>query len=570
MAQRTPTPDPDSFPGLHADTRAERAADATRVSDSAKRLAVALRKADSLANVRAVVWDHMARLWPSTEFFFTLFDRANHRFLMLLPDGSLVPKPASTFALDHFFTNPGSTHAYAEQLHTEPDLLGSLQDHSTPSGLTLHSLAVPLNRSGFLEAAIGIFSLKVFEWDNETVATLRELGLTMLQAIETSRRSETVARLPAPTSPRDVAEWERLHELLYFHDVLGRILVARLQPAEVVIAACRELGPFFNDYHFKIAVHYPESHIFVIHTPDAEPMRIPCDDAIEGYFLYRRDEDILAIEDSSLWTAPPPLNLGRYDSAEEFPSRLFAAGRVQANLVAVLGLESRKAVEWEAREVELLREAASGFGLAFYHAMLSDNLAYSCREANRQHEQARAEADRWRRRAEQLEAAAEIARSIAPRESVSALLDDLLRELGKRWPEARVSLQRHDEREGAFELHPPDPGESPQTRPVQSCIQNLFLNNVPVSHILCDSPQEIVYYRDLDPRFVSECEDSGYRSFCTAPILVEGRVWGTLTLQQRQPVGPPTADLLAMIAQQIAGPITATEFLQEAIRTDQA
>jgi len=83
---------------------------------------------------------------------------------------------------------------------------------------------------------------------------------------------------------------------------------------------------------------------------------------------------------------------------------------------------------------------------------------------------------------------------------------------------------------------------------VSNCIQKLFLNNVPVNHIFCDTLQEIEIYRTLDPRLVNECEQEGFRSFCSAPVYAGDRLWATITIQAHEAgMGGEHADLLTEV-----------------------
>lgn len=367
--------------------------------------------------------------------------------------------------------------------------------------------------------------------------------------------TQRVASLPEPQMSA-VA----LRERVDIHEVLGRVACAMLQPCNVVTAACRDLAPFFANFRFTIAVYFPETQLFVIHTPGAEPKHIVCDETIEGYFLHHTDEDVLAIEDQELWTPPPPLNLTRWAQEANYRGGLFAASRIHNNLVGVVGLQSASPFAWDAREVEMLRAAATGFGLAYYHAVLSDNLIYSCREASQRLQESQQDARDWRHRAEQLQTAADIARNVGVCHSVADLLAQLTRVLGERWPNCRVTIQRYLRERDVFEVSPVSKRGGEITRPVRSSVQKLFLNNVPVTYIVCDSPQEIATYGDLDPQFVAECEAEGFASFCSAPIFVGERLWGTVTLQARESGACSRyADLLAEICRVLVLPVQVAE-----------
>jgi len=351
-----------------------------------------------------------------------------------------------------------------------------------------------------------------------------------------------------------------LDEHVRIHEVLGRIACAMLPPGNVVTAACADLPPFFVNLHFTIAVYFPETHLFVIHTPGRDPRHVGHEESLEGYFLHHPDEDLLAIVDHHLWTVPPPLNLARRAEEAEFRSSLLVASRIHNNLIGVVGLQSEQVFVWDAREVEMLRAAAMGFGLAYYHAVLSDNLIYSCREASQRLADAQREARDWRYRAEQINTAAEIARTVGIRPSTNDLLVELLRILGERWPDYRITSQRYIRESDTFQIYPVAQWGGTLTRPAQSCVQKLFLNNVPVTHITCESPQEIATYGDLDPQFVRECESERFGSFCSAPIYLKDRLWGTITLQAHETgICSVHAELLTEIGRALALPIQTTE-----------
>ena len=351
-----------------------------------------------------------------------------------------------------------------------------------------------------------------------------------------------------------------LRERLDIHEAVMRIASAMLQPREVVPTFSADLTPFFSKFEFSIAVHYPESRLFVVHPPGRELMRLTCDETIEGYFLHRKDEEVLAIEDYGLWAAPPPLNLARWAEKWATHAGLFAAARIHGNLVGVIGLQSKSPFAWDTREVEMLRIAAGGFGLAYYHAILCDNLIYSSREAHQRLEEAERQIATWQRRAEHLQAAADTARALRMCQSVTDLVKQVTRLLTGLWPGCRISLQRHIRDKNAFEVLAVPVVRGEIVRPAKSCVQNLFLNNVPVTHIFCESPQEIAFYRDLDPQFVAECEQSNYHSFCTVPVYVDDRLWGTLTVQAHEPGACSRyADLLAEIGRAVAMPIHLAE-----------
>jgi hypothetical protein len=351
-----------------------------------------------------------------------------------------------------------------------------------------------------------------------------------------------------------------LRERLDIHETVMRIASAMLQPREVVPTFSAELTPFFPNFQFTVAVHYPESRLFVVHAPGRELMRVSCDETIEGYFLHRKDEEVLAIEDYGLWAAPPPLNLARW--AEKWATRagLFAAARIHGNLVGVAGLQSGAPFGWDTREVEMLRAAAGGFGLAYYHAILCDNLIYSSREAHQRLEEMEREVATWRCRAQYIQTAADTAHALRMCRNVTDLVNHLTRLLTERWPGCRITFQRHIREKNAFEFLAVPVVRGEIIRPVKTCVQNLFLNNVPVTHIFCESPKEIAFYRDLDPQFVSECEQGDFRSFCTVPVHVDGCLWGTITVQAHEPGAcSRLTDLLTEIGRAVAMPIQLAE-----------
>jgi hypothetical protein len=526
-------------------------------------LTQALRRSRSLAELRALLRQRMREIWPGHEVFFAIYENARNRFLVLAPNGALLPKSGESFGLSQFLTVPDRRHAYTEQIQSDPDLLGDLGAQATAEGLMIRSLAVPIRREGFLRAAVGIFAPRTFEWSDSDAVELAELGRLFLETYDLSRRLEAMPyklKTPPPMAPTELAaDWQRLRELVDFHDTLLRIHFAMLQPSEVLFAACRDMAPFFAGFHVSLSVYYPESRLFVTHSPTGEPTRVPGDEAVDGYFLHYRDEDVLAIEDYGLWTPSAPLSPVVRIRHRQFAAGLFAAGRMHGSLVAVAGLQSLKPVQWDGREIELVRDAARGLALVYYTAMLCDNLTYSCREAHRQLEEARAQVRHWQRRTEHVEKAAEIARSLGQFRTVEEQIAELNRRLGEMWADCRVSVRRYMREQNAFESH--RAAEPPQSaRPARYCIESLFLNTVPVSHIVCDSPQEISYYQELDPELVAECSLEGLRSFCAIPIFVGHYLWGTVTLKRREPGGcTPYVELLTEIGKAVAIPIGIVE-----------
>jgi len=368
---------------------------------------------------------------------------------------------------------------------------------------------------------------------------------------------------PYGCSPAGEAEEQgiALRERLHIYEVLNEIACSMLQPSEVVAGACRELGLLFPNFHFSIAVYFPETRLFVVHAQGEETKHVPCEEIIAGYFLQQKDETTLAIEDCEFWVAPPPLNPARGIIKGGFHSGLFAASRIRSNLIGVLSLQRKTPFVWDAREVEMLQTAAAGFGLAYYHAVLCDNLMYSCRTASQQLAEVQEEAIQWQQRAVRLEVAAEVARAVGSCRTTSELLGELRRSLGQRWPQCRIVVQRYIREKDAFEIGPIGTQAEATVRTAQNCLQKLFLNRVPVMQILCNSPQEIAGYRDLDPQLVSECEKEGFRSLCSAPIYqCDGSLWGTLSLLSREPsVCELYADQLAEIGRALVLPIRATE-----------
>jgi len=527
-------------------------------------LARSASRSENLAELRQFFCRFMRNLWPEADFFFVLLDRAGRRFLALLEDGRLVPKPAASFALEDFLTSPGRAHTYTEQINNDPELLGRFSDLAVPDGITIHSLAVPIRRKGFLRGAVGIFSNKPFGWDKKDVGRLAEIGRIFLDVFESLNPNETLdtpLEAGEGASPEIVLRTEahELRERLEIHEALFRIIAGFHPPLDVPAIVCRKLAPFFTAYNFTIAVHFPESRLFVIHSPEGEPRRVACSGTLEGYFLYRSGEDVLAIEDFRLWSPPPPLRISRDDETKPYKSGLFAAGRIHGNLVAVAGLRSTTPVAWEAREVETLRDVALGLAIAYYQATVADDLTYTSREAHRRLQEAREEGRELRRRVEDLQIAFDIASKLADSRSLAELLDRLRQILADRWPDAKITFQRYIREKNAFSTIRIAAAE-PSIRPARFCVQNLFLNNVPVSHIVCDSPQEIAYYRNLDPELVKECEEEGFGSFCTAPIFIGGRLWGTITIQTRKPsVCSPHAELISLIGRAVALPILAAE-----------
>lgn len=540
-------------------------------SPAAKRLAQELGKAANLGEARVILRRRIKSLWPAIELYFATVDPVRPRFLMLRPDGTRVPKPSRHFALDDFLTTPGRSHVYAERVVRDLEVLGELAANATHDGLLTYSLAVPVYRGELLRAAIVIFADKAFDWSEEDIERLAEFGGIFLHTCDVAVRAGTqrIKRAEAPPTAdetpmvEDPAVWR---DLLAIHSAAGRVITALLQPLDVVEASCHELAPFFEGFHFTIAVHYPESRLLVIHALGHEPKRVPCDETIEGYFLYRTDEDVLAIEEYSFWSAPEPLCL---DDAQEndYQSGLFAVARIQGTLVGVIGLRAREPVKWQAREIELLRTAARGFGVAYYHAMVCDNLTYSCREAHRKIEGLRREAESWQRRMRHIQAATNIARSLPACDQIPDLLERLLRVLAEQWPDRRLTVQRYVPEANGFETFPAAGQAGEAVRPARHCIQNLFLNSIPVTHIVCDSPQEIASYADVDPDLVSECTNEGFRSFCTVPIFAHSRLWGAISMQSQDAGGCGLqAELLSQIGHAVTRPIEMVEQHARALR----
>jgi len=536
------------------------------VAESAemRTLAQALRQAASLAEVRGILREQARAFWPAHEIFVSVFDGRRNRFLFLLPDGSFAPKPGSSFGLNHFLTVPDRRHTFVEQVQADPQLLAELAAAAPPGGLLVRSLAVPIRQNAFLRGAIGIFGREAPDWQDADVERLNHLGRIFLETYELARRLDAQPqqlKTPPPIDTGALAkDWRRLRELLDFHETLQRIHFALLQPSEVLFAACRDLASFFEGFHFTIAVYFPESRLFVVHTPNEEPTRLASNETIEGYFLYRREEDVLAIEDYTIWSPPPPLGAAVRARCRPFHGGLLAAGRMHGSLVTVAGLQSTRPVAWDTREVELLRGVARGLGLVYYHAMLCDNLTYSCREAHRQLEETRNQARAWQRRVENTEHAAEVARALGRQGAEVEQVAELIRRLQQMWPDCRVSIQRYRHEQNGFESHPLPPAAAPVVRPARFCLESLFLNSIPVSHVICDSPQEIGYYQDLDPQLVEECSREGYRSFCTVPVFTGERLWGTITIRRREPGGcAPYVELLAEIGRAVTIPLAATE-----------
>jgi GAF domain-containing protein len=531
------------------------------VSGHAHELARDLRNATDFSTLRKTFHRHLSGLWPGREFFFALFDSRRNRFQFLLEDGTLAPKAGSNFALDHFLTNPGRRQTYAERLHKDLDLLGVFRDRSASSELTIHSLAVPIHRNGFLHGAVGMFADAVFSWSEEDVDRLKEFGQSFLQA------SDALQRFSSPESVADTKtspsgeEWKQMRERVRARQTMHQILLAQLPPGEVVVATCRELAALFPKCSLTIAVHFPENRIFAVHSPEADPVRMEADEAIEGYFLHHPDEDILAIEDYEIWTPPEPLHLKRRTRGG-FRSGLFAAARMHGTLVGVLGLQSTKGVLWDAREIEMLHEAAPAFGLAFHQALIIDNLTFASHQAHQEIEEARAQARQWQARSEHLETAEQIVRTLHPGRTVRELASTLIDSLREHWPEAHPTLQRYHSEPNAFEVLSERRDATTELQPARYSVQNLFLNNLPVAHVLCDTPREIEYYRDLDPRLVEDCERQGFRSFCSAPIFIGDRLWGAVTLQSPVPIGPGTAETLTCVARAIAFPLAAAELCE--------
>ena len=391
---------------------------------------------------------------------------------------------------------------------------------------------------------------------------------------ESGSQGQRVSKKPATERisrgrAREVSN-DGLRERVEIHDVLGHIATAMHHPHDVVAAACREVAPFFPSLEFTIAVYFPQTRLLVIHIPGRESKHVGCDETIEGYFLYHKEEDVLAIDDYALWTSSPPLNLTAWALVHAFRSGLFAAARVNSNLLGVVGLQSKKPRPWGSREVEMIRTAALGFGLAYYHAALCDDLIYSCRETSQRLGNAQREAHAWRQKAEQLQTAADIVRLIGVRSSATAVLTELVRLLSERWTGCRVSVLRYLPDKEAFQVSCPQKPDTETIRPARGTIQMLFLNNVPVTNIVCDSPQEIADCRELDPKLVAECEREGFRSFCAVPIYIEDRLWGTIMSQFQEPGAcAQHGDLLAEIGRALALPIQTAEINETAVTPKQ-
>jgi len=361
-----------------------------------------------------------------------------------------------------------------------------------------------------------------------------------------------------------------LREQLYIHEVLKQIACAMLPPREVVEATCRQAAPLFAPFHLGIAVHFPETHLFAIYAHGCESKRVVCEETIEGYFLHEKSTDILVIEDCASWTPPPPLDLTRWSQEEKYRGGLFVASRVRENLIGVLSLQSEMPFAWDAREIEMLRAVAAGFGLTYYYTVLCDNLMYSCRETSQRLVECQKEIRQWQDRVEQVQAAMDIAHAVGGCESIADLFVALERIFSSRWSDCRVTIQRYLQEKDVFETSPIWKPSGEIVRPARNSVLRLFLSNVPVTHILCDSPQEIASYRDLDPDFVAECEREGFRSFCSAPIYTsDDHLWGAITLQGREPgICELRAELLVETGRALIFPIQAVE-LRERILDNQ-